>query len=101
MNTAYPTLNFGLGEDIDMLRDQVYQFAQNEIAPLAEKQMPTISFQTSYGPSWATWVCLASQYLNNMVVQTWAILHIPLQWKKLVVPQRASVLATARTLTFV
>lgn len=37
MNTTYPTLNFGLGEDIDMLRDQVYQFAQNEIAPLAEK----------------------------------------------------------------
>ena len=37
MNTVYPTLNFGLGEDIDMLRDQVYQFAQNEIAPLAEK----------------------------------------------------------------
>lgn len=36
MNTSYPTLNFGLGEDIDMLRDQVYQFAQNEIAPLAE-----------------------------------------------------------------
>ncbi|QPG04513.1 isovaleryl-CoA dehydrogenase [Salinimonas marina] len=37
MNTPYPTLNFGLGEDIDMLRDQVYQFAQNEIAPLAAK----------------------------------------------------------------
>ncbi len=37
MNTVYPTLNFGLGEDIDMLREQVYQFAQNEIAPLAEK----------------------------------------------------------------
>jgi isovaleryl-CoA dehydrogenase len=37
MNTSYPTLNFGLGEDIDMLRDQVYQFAQNEIAPLAEQ----------------------------------------------------------------
>ncbi len=37
MNTPYPTLNFGLGEDIDMLRDQVYQFAQNEIAPLATK----------------------------------------------------------------
>ncbi len=36
MNTPYPTLNFGLGEDMDMLRDQVYQFAQNEIAPLAE-----------------------------------------------------------------
>lgn len=37
MNTPYPTLNFGLGEDVDMLRDHVYQFAQNEIAPLAEK----------------------------------------------------------------
>ncbi len=37
MNTSYPTLNFGLGEDIEMLRDQVYQFAQNEIAPLAEQ----------------------------------------------------------------
>lgn len=37
MNTSYPTLNFGLGEDIEMLRDQVYQFAQKEIAPLAEE----------------------------------------------------------------
>lgn len=35
MNTPYPTLNFGLGEDIDMLRESVYQFAQGEIAPLA------------------------------------------------------------------
>ncbi|MFT4995410.1 MAG: isovaleryl-CoA dehydrogenase, partial [Paraglaciecola sp.] len=35
MNAPYPTLNFGLGEDIDMLRDHVYNFAQNEIAPLA------------------------------------------------------------------
>lgn len=33
----YPTLNFNHGEDIDMLRDTVYQFAQNEIAPIAEK----------------------------------------------------------------
>lgn len=37
MNAAYPTLNFGLGEDVDMLRDQVYAFAQAEIAPLAEQ----------------------------------------------------------------
>jgi len=32
----YPTLNFNHGEDIDMLRDAVYDFAQNEIAPMAE-----------------------------------------------------------------
>jgi isovaleryl-CoA dehydrogenase len=35
MNTTYPTLNFGLGEDIDMLRDAVYQMCQKEIAPRA------------------------------------------------------------------
>ncbi|MDO6476001.1 isovaleryl-CoA dehydrogenase [Alteromonas sp. 1_MG-2023] len=35
MITPYPTLNFGLGEEIDMLREQVHQFAQQEIAPLA------------------------------------------------------------------
>ena len=35
MNTGYPTLNFGLGEDIDMLRDAVYQFCQSELAPRA------------------------------------------------------------------
>ena len=37
MNTPYPTLNFGLGEDINMLRESVYQFAQGEIAPLASQ----------------------------------------------------------------
>ncbi|MBT7566287.1 MAG: isovaleryl-CoA dehydrogenase, partial [Porticoccaceae bacterium] len=35
MNTSYPTLNFNLGEDIDMLRDSVYQFCAAEIAPRA------------------------------------------------------------------
>ena len=37
MNTPYPTLNFNLGEDVDMLRDAVYQFAQAEIAPRAQE----------------------------------------------------------------
>ena len=35
MNTIYPSLNFNLGEDIDMLRDSVFQFCQAEIAPRA------------------------------------------------------------------
>ena len=35
MNTTYPTLNFNLGEEIDMLREAVYQFCQAEIAPRA------------------------------------------------------------------
>jgi len=35
MSINYPTLDFGLGEDINMLREAVYQFAQAEIAPRA------------------------------------------------------------------
>ena len=35
MNTPYPTLNFNLGEDIDMLRDSIFQFCSKEIAPRA------------------------------------------------------------------
>lgn len=35
MNTPYPTLNHGLGEEIDMLRDSVYQLCQRELAPRA------------------------------------------------------------------
>ncbi len=37
MNTTYPTLDFNLGSDIDLLRDAVYQFSQTKIAPLAEE----------------------------------------------------------------
>jgi len=37
MNISYPTLNFNLGEEIDMLRDSVYQFCQAELAPRAEQ----------------------------------------------------------------
>jgi isovaleryl-CoA dehydrogenase len=32
---SYPALNFGLGDTLDLLRDTVHDFAQNEIAPRA------------------------------------------------------------------
>lgn len=35
MNTHFPSLYFDLGEDIEMLRETVYQFAKSRIAPLA------------------------------------------------------------------
>lgn len=35
MNTHFPSLDFDLGEDIEMLREAVYQFAKTEIAPRA------------------------------------------------------------------
>ncbi|MFQ3196731.1 MAG: isovaleryl-CoA dehydrogenase [Paraglaciecola sp.] len=50
MNTAYPTLNFGLGEDIDMLREHVYNFAQGEIAPLADKADADNAFPNQLWP---------------------------------------------------
>ena len=37
MNTYYPTLNYHLGEEIDMLRNSVYQFCQQELAPRAQQ----------------------------------------------------------------
>ena len=50
MNTAYPTLNFGLGEEIDMLRQHVYHFAKSEIAPLAEHADTSNQFPTALWP---------------------------------------------------
>ena len=37
MITPYATLRFGLSDEINMLRDAVYQLAQNELAPRAEQ----------------------------------------------------------------
>ncbi len=42
--THFPHLNFGHGEDIDMLRDSVAKFAATEIAPLAEETDRTDQF---------------------------------------------------------
>jgi isovaleryl-CoA dehydrogenase len=50
MNAPYPTLNFGLGEEIDMLRDHVYNFAQGVIAPLADKADEANSFPNELWP---------------------------------------------------
>lgn len=35
MNAPFTSMNFDLGQDVDLLRDAVYQFAQGEIAPQA------------------------------------------------------------------
>ena len=50
MNTSYPTLNFDLGEDIDLLRSQINQFAQNEIAPLADDADANNQFPNALWP---------------------------------------------------
>lgn len=50
MNAPYPTLNFGLGEEVDMLRDHIYNFAQGEIAPLAEEADVNNAFPNQLWP---------------------------------------------------
>lgn len=50
MHAPYPTLNFGLGQDIDMLRDHVYNFAQAEIAPLADEADRNNAFPNELWP---------------------------------------------------
>lgn len=66
MNTVYPTLNFDLGEDIDLLRSQVYQFAKNEIAPLAESADANNQFPNSlwkqFGDMGLLGVTVSEQY---------------------------------------
>ncbi len=50
MTQLYSSLNFGLGEDIDMLRDAVYSFASNEVAPIAAKVDKDNSFPNELWP---------------------------------------------------
>lgn len=50
ITAPYPTLDFGLGDDVDMLREHVYNFAQNEIAPIAEKADVNNSFPNELWP---------------------------------------------------
>lgn len=50
MNSLYTSLNFGLGEDVDMLRDAVHDFAQHEIAPIAAKVDHDNSFPNEIWP---------------------------------------------------
>jgi isovaleryl-CoA dehydrogenase len=50
MIPSYPTLQFPLSEELNMLRETAFQFAQNEIAPLAEKTDKENSFPMELWP---------------------------------------------------
>lgn len=50
MTQLYSSLNFGLGEDVDMLRDAVQSFAANEIAPIAAKVDQENAFPNALWP---------------------------------------------------
>ena len=48
--TPYPTLGFGHSEEIEMLRDMVYKFAQEHIAPIAAEIDQTNKFPRHLWP---------------------------------------------------
>jgi isovaleryl-CoA dehydrogenase len=47
---SYPTMNFGLGETADQLRDTVRSFASDEIAPIAAEIDRTNQFPRQLWP---------------------------------------------------
>ena len=66
MSTSYPSLQYNLGEEIDMLRDMTYQFAQTEIAPRAaaidkDNQFPADLWR-KFGDLGLLGVTVAEQY---------------------------------------
>jgi len=61
--THIPQLNFGLGEDIDLLRDSVTGFAWNEVAPIADEVDRSNSF-----PRWL-WPKLGEMGLLGITVE--------------------------------
>ncbi len=60
MKSQYSELNFGLGETLDMLREQVNSFAATEIAPAPRKSIVTTSSPWTCGENLAIWACWVS-----------------------------------------
>jgi isovaleryl-CoA dehydrogenase len=52
------TLNFGLGEDIDSLREMVRRFAEDRIAPIAAEIDRSDEFPRICGRRWARSACI-------------------------------------------
>ena len=50
MTVPYPTLQFGLSEEAEMIRDTVHRFAQDEIAPIAAEVDVTNKFPRQLWP---------------------------------------------------
>lgn len=50
MINHYPSLNFGLAEEIDMLREHVHQFANQHVAPLAAESDNSNAFPNQLWP---------------------------------------------------
>lgn len=86
MKAHYPTLNFGLGEEVDMLRDHVYAFAQGEIAPLAESADENNAFPNELWPKLGEMGLLGVTVSEQYGGATWVIWRMWWRWKKSAAP---------------
>lgn len=67
------SLPFDLGEDLDMLRDSVRQFAQTKWHPVPLPSITTMCSQKICGKNLVIWDCWGLPSMKNTAVPTWGI----------------------------
>ena len=99
MANQFSTLNFGLGETVDMLRDQVRHFADREIAPIAADTDRNNAFPNDLWPKLGEMGLLGSPSVKNTAAPRWAIWPMSSPWRKSPGPRPPSACPTAPTPT--
>jgi hypothetical protein len=62
---AWQGLDFGLGDDVDMLRDTTKNFAQDKIAPRADEIDRTNTFPRDLWPQLGALATISSQFFHR------------------------------------
>ena len=78
----YPTLNHGLGEELELLRDTLVQFTQREITPRAQQIDQDNDFPHDLWRKFGDMGILGMTSMSNTVVATWATWPTALPWRK-------------------
>ena len=71
-------MNFGLGNEVDALRDTVRRFARDKVAPRAAAIDRTMNSRVTCGRSLAPSASSVSLRRRNMAVRRWVI--SPIAW---------------------
>jgi alkylation response protein AidB-like acyl-CoA dehydrogenase len=96
---SLPGLDFGLGSDINMLRDTVGSFAQGEIAPCAADINRSNKFPRELWPQLGALGLLGITVEEEWAVRDWATSLTAWRWRRFRARRRRSVCPTARTQT--
>lgn len=96
---SYPSLNFALGETIDMLRDSVQSFVASEIAPRAAQIDIDNLFPADLWRKFGDMGLWASLSAKNTVALAWVTWRTWWPWKKSAAARLQLRCPTARTPT--